>query len=111
MTDVLIYWRDCKKNATGQYAGWHSNSQLLGKLLPGDRMWMVTSGKGLGHEAEEAGFLVAVWQVSEAIENPDDDLRLPTGEVSLPNHPRRSTFHYTHGTGLSGSRPAAGASK
>lgn len=77
VTDVLIYWRDCKKNATGQYAGWHSNSQLLGKLLPGDRMWMVTSGKGLGHEAEEAGFLVAVWQVSEAIENPDDDLDYP----------------------------------
>ena len=77
MTDVLIYWRDYKKNATGRYAGWHSNSQLLGKLLPGDRMWMVTSGKALGHEAEQAGFLVAVWQVAEAIGNPDDDPNYP----------------------------------
>ncbi len=111
MTDVLIYWRDYKKNATGRYAGWHSNSQLLGKLLPGDRMWMVTSGKGLGHEAEQAGFLVAVWQVAEAIENPDDDPELPTREVPLPHYSRRSTFHYTHRAGPGGSRPATGASK
>jgi hypothetical protein len=73
MTNILIYWRDYRKNGAGQYAGWHSNSQLLGKLLPGDRMWMVTSGKALQHEAEQAGFLVAVWQVAEAVENPGDD--------------------------------------
>jgi hypothetical protein len=78
MTDVLIYWRDYRKNAAGQFAGWHSNSQLLGKLLPGDRMWMVTSGKALQHEAEQAGFLVAVWQVAEAVENPGDDPVYPT---------------------------------
>jgi hypothetical protein len=78
MTDVLIYWRDYRKNAAGQYAGWHSNSQLLGKLAAGDRMWMVTSGKALQHEAEQAGFLVAVWQVAEAVENPGDDPAYPT---------------------------------
>lgn len=78
MTDVLIYWRDYRKNATGQYAGWHSNAQLLGKLTPGDRMWMVTSGKALQHEAEQAGFLVAVWQVAVAVENPGDDPAYPT---------------------------------
>lgn len=77
MTDVLIYWRDYRKNAAGQYAGWHSNSQLLSKLLPGDRMWMVTSGKALQHEAEQAGFLVAVWQVAEAVENSGDDPAYP----------------------------------
>ena len=77
MTDVLIYWRDYRKNATGQYAGWHSNSQLLGKLLPGDRLWMVTSGKAIRHEAEQAGFLVAVWQVEKAAENPGDDPAYP----------------------------------
>ena len=78
MTDVLIYWRDYRKNATGQYAGWHSNSPLLGKLMPGDRMWMVTSGKGLGHAADQAGFLVAVWQVAQAVPNPGDDPAYPT---------------------------------
>ena len=77
MTDVLIYWRDYRKNAAGQYAGWHSNAHLLSKLLPGDRMWMVTSGKALQHEAEQAGFLVAVWQVAEAVENPGDDPAYP----------------------------------
>jgi len=77
MTDVLIYWRDYRKNAAGQYAGWHSNSQLLSKLLPGDRMWMVTSGKALQHEAEQAGFLVAVWRVAEAVKNPGDDPTYP----------------------------------
>ena len=69
--------RNYRKNATGQYAGWHSNAQLLGKLLPGDRMWMVTSGKALRQEAEQAGFLVAVWQVAEALENPGDDPTYP----------------------------------
>ena len=34
---------------------------------------MVTSGKALQHEAEQAGFLVAMWQVAEAGENPGDD--------------------------------------
>jgi hypothetical protein len=95
MTDVRIYWRDYKKNATGRYAGWHSNSQLLGKLLPGDRMWMVTSGKGLGHEAEQAGFLVAVWQVAEAIENPDDDSGYPREKFRyriLPNEAHSITL-------------------
>jgi hypothetical protein len=73
MADVLIYWRDYRKNAAGPVVGWHSNSQLLSKLLAGDRLWLVTSGKSLGHEAEQAGFLVAVWQVAEAVENPGDD--------------------------------------
>jgi hypothetical protein len=77
MTDVLIYWRDYRKNTAGQYTGWHSKSQVLGKLMPGDRMWMVTSGKSLGHEAEHAGFLVAVWQVAEAVQNPGDDPAYP----------------------------------
>ncbi len=77
MTDVLIYWRDYRKNKAGDYAGWHSKSGVLGKLQPGDRMWLVTSGKAIEHAAEQAGFLVAVWQVSEAIENPGDDPAYP----------------------------------
>jgi hypothetical protein len=77
MTDVLIYWRDYRKNTAGDYAGWHSKARVLGKLQPADRMWMVTSGKALQHEAEQAGFLVAVWQVSEAVENPGDDPTYP----------------------------------
>jgi hypothetical protein len=40
-------------------------------------MWMVTSGKAIRHEAEQAGFLVAVWQVGEAAENPGDDPAYP----------------------------------
>lgn len=80
MTDVLIYWRDYRQNVAGDYAGWHSNSRLLGKLLPGDRLWMVTSGKCLRQEAEEAGFLVAVWQVKEVVDNPDDDPAYPTDD-------------------------------
>jgi hypothetical protein len=75
--DVLIYWRDYRKNTTGPVAGWHSNSRLLAKLQPGDRFWMVTSGKSIGHEADQVGFLVAVWQVQEVIENPGDDVAYP----------------------------------
>lgn len=39
---------------------------------------MVASGKSLGHEAEQAGFLVAVWQVAQAGPNPGDDPAYPT---------------------------------
>ncbi len=82
MTDVLIYWRDYRQNWVRQFAGerayyWHSNAKLFGELLPGDRLWMVASGKSLRHEAEQAGFLVAVWQVKEVVENPGDDPAYP----------------------------------
>ena len=83
MGDVLIYWRDYRKNTTEQYACWHSNSQLLGRLMPGDRMWMVTSGKNLGHEAEQAGYLVAVWQVAQAVPNPGDDPAYPRSATAI----------------------------
>ena len=77
MTNVLIYWRDYRKNAEGQVTAWHSNAKLLGELLPGDRLWFVTSGKNLRQEAEQAGFLVAVWQVQEVKQNPGDDPAYP----------------------------------
>jgi hypothetical protein len=80
MTDVLIYWRDYRKNAEGPIPAWHSNAKLLGELLPGDRLWFVTSGKNLRQEAEQAGFLVAVWQVREVIQNPGDDPAYPKDE-------------------------------
>lgn len=83
MTDVLIYWRDYRKNAEGQITAWHSNAKLLGELLPGDRLWFVTSGKNLRQEAEQAGFLVAVWQVREVTENPGDD----------PAYPKKDYLH------------------
>ena len=89
MTNVLIYWRDYRKNATQPVAGWHSNSQLLGKLVPGDRLWLVTSGKALQHEAEQAGFLVAVWQVEKSAENPGDDPAYPKEQYRYRIVPNR----------------------
>ena len=80
MTNVLIYWRDYCKNAEGQVTAWHSNAKLLGELLPGDRLWFVTSGKNLRQEAEQAGFLVAVWQVQEVKQNPGDDPAYPKAD-------------------------------
>jgi hypothetical protein len=77
MTNLLVYWRDYRKNAAGEYTGWHSNSLVIGKLQPGDRVWLVTSGKSLGHEAEQAGFLAAVWQVQGVVDNPGDDPAYP----------------------------------
>lgn len=77
MTDVLLYWRDYRKNAETPISAWHSNAQLLGELHPGDRLWFVTSGKNLRAEVEQAGFLVAVWQVKEVVPNPGDDPAYP----------------------------------
>lgn len=78
MTDVLVFWRDFRKNtAHGDTLRWHSNARVLGELFPGDRLWLVTSGQSLKHEAEQAGFLVAVWQVAQVQPNPDDDPAYP----------------------------------
>jgi hypothetical protein len=82
MTDVLLYWRDFKQNWIRQFAGerayfWHSKAKLLGDLRPGDHLWLVTSGANVGHEVKQAGFLVAIWTVKEAVENPGDDSAYP----------------------------------
>lgn len=80
MTDVLIYWRDYRKNVEEPVAAWHSNAKLLGELQPGDRLWFVTSGKNLGQEGDAAGFLVAVWQVQEVQPNLGDNPGYPKDE-------------------------------
>ena len=80
MGDVLIYWRDYRKNAEGPVSAWHSNAKLLGELQPGDRLWFVTSGKNLRQEGDAAGFLVAVWQVQEVQPNPGDNPDYPKDE-------------------------------
>ncbi len=93
MADVLIYWRDYAANrgtSPGRASGlpddgggvlvWHSSAKCIAELQPGDRMWMVTSGKGLREDAEQAAFLVGVWAVREVIDNPDDDPAYPTDD-------------------------------
>lgn len=85
MTELLIYWRDYRQNWVRQFAGeralyWHSNARMFQELIPGDRLWLVTSGKNVGAEAEQAGFLVGVWQVREVMANPGDDPAYPAGQ-------------------------------
>jgi len=82
MTDVLLYWRDYRKNWVQQFAGerayyWHSNAQLLGDLEPGDHLWLVTSGANVGHEVKQAGFLVAIWTVEDVFPNSGEDPAYP----------------------------------
>ena len=92
MSDVMIYWRDYATNRGKTPGGalglpndggvlvWHSSAKCIAELQPGDRMWMVTSGKGLREDAEQAAFLVGVWAVREVIDNPDDDPAYPTDD-------------------------------
>ncbi|MFQ5464108.1 MAG: hypothetical protein ACE5E5_15960 [Phycisphaerae bacterium] len=97
MADVLIYWRDYAENRgtlSGKASGlqddggvlvWHSSAKCIADLQPGDRMWMVTSGKGLGDRRAacstelggQAAFLVGVWAVREVTDNPNDDPAYP----------------------------------
>jgi hypothetical protein len=82
MTDVLLYWRDYKKNWTAgerEYY-WHSNAKLLGELELGDHLWLVTSGANVGHDVKQAGFLAAIWTVKEAVGNPGDDPAYSCGD-------------------------------
>ena len=79
MTDVLVYrpdyWKSAAKCETHQ---WHSNHRVFNDLLPGDRLWVITSGKSLGREDESAGYVVAVWPVVQVVQNPDDDPQFPS---------------------------------
>jgi hypothetical protein len=59
---------------------WRSSAQCIAELQPGDRIWMVTSGKGLREDAEQAAFLVGVWAVHEVIDNRDYDPAYPTDD-------------------------------
>ena len=78
MTDVLVYWPDYRRDTvTDEPRRWHSNHRVFADLLPGDRLWVVTSGKSLGLENASAGYLVAVWPVAQVVENPGDDPLYP----------------------------------
>lgn len=81
MTEVLVYWRDYRWNIDeNRVHGWYSNARLLGGVTEGDRIWLVTSGKNVGHDAKQAGFLVAIWTVREVVENSGDDPAYPADQ-------------------------------
>ena len=78
MTDVLVYWKVYRSDtARGECLHWHSNHRVFGDLRPGDRLWVVTSGKRLERHEERAGYLVAVWPVAHVMQNPGDDPDYP----------------------------------
>jgi hypothetical protein len=93
MTDVLVYRpdyqgaEDRRREAASGHSQptalcWHSNHPLFGDLLPGDRLWVVTSGKRLRRDDGSAGYLVAVWPVAELTNNPGDDPQHPAGKYA-----------------------------
>ena len=58
MTDVLIYWKNYRSDsARGESLRWHSNHRVFADLVPGDRLWVVTSGKALEREDKSGGYL------------------------------------------------------
>jgi hypothetical protein len=78
MTDVLVYEPDYPKSPANDGAlRWHSNHRIFSDLLPGDRLWVVTSGKCLGRPDSSAGYLVGMWPVATVVENPGDDPHYP----------------------------------
>lgn len=81
MTDVLVYDKDYRfQKAKGGVLKWHSNHRVFADLLPGDRLWVVTSGKSLGREEESAGYLVATWTIQQVVKNPGDDPEFPAAK-------------------------------
>jgi hypothetical protein len=78
MTDVLVYDKDYRfQQAEAGCLHWHSNHRVFADLLPGDRLWVVTSGRSLGREDESAGYLVAMSPIQQVVENPGDDPEFP----------------------------------
>jgi hypothetical protein len=82
--DVVVYDKHYRYDpAQSQTLCWHSNHRVFGDLLPGDRLWVITSGKSLGRDDASAGYLVAVWPVTQVMPNPGDD----------PDYPARKYQH------------------
>lgn len=78
MTDVMVYSPDGPLAwKSGHPLRWHSSHRALGDLVPGDRLWVVTSGKAVGQPNPSAGYLVGVWSVASVTENPGDDPDYP----------------------------------
>lgn len=78
MTDVLIYDKDYRLDAIeGDGLRWHSNHRLFADLVPGDRLWVVTSGKALNRSDANSGYLVAMWPVAQVVDNPGDEADHP----------------------------------
>lgn len=79
MTDVLVYDKEYRHHESqSEQLCWHSNHRVFADLVPGDRLWVVTSGKALEHEDKSGGYLVAMWPVAQITENPDDDPEYPS---------------------------------
>ena len=78
MADALVYRPDYSKSPANEDAArWHSNHRIFSDLLPGDRLWVMTSGKNLGLPDQSAGYLVGMWPVAAIIENPGDNPDYP----------------------------------
>jgi len=89
MPDLLIYWRDYRRNraaadrgARGDDRSWHTGSRLATRLQPGDRLWLATAGAQLGLVPRTAGFLVEVWTVLDVVANPGDQPDYPAGRYA-----------------------------
>ena len=84
MADVLIYSKDYDLWPTEpeRTRYWHSSAPVFGEVRVGDRLWVITSGRSIGHEPEQAGFLVAVWHVQAVVKNPGDDPAYPPRKFS-----------------------------
>ena len=89
--DVVVYDKAYRhKAAHSEHLCWHSNHRVFADLMPGDRLWVVTSGGALGREDKSAGYLVAMWPVARVIENPNDEPEYPArkfGHRILINQP------------------------
>lgn len=76
--DIVVYDKEYRYGAVhSEQLCWHSNHRIFADLVPGDRLWLVTSGKALEREDTSAGYLVAMWPVAGVIENPDDNPEYP----------------------------------
>ena len=85
MIDVLLYWRDLRRNRAqardcDAELRWHSSARWFAELAAGDRLWLVTAGRNLARQAPgtpQAAFLVGVWRVARVVRNPGDDPAYP----------------------------------
>ena len=79
--DFLVYWTNYDADAAARVhkAGslrWHSSARSIETTSPGDRLWIVTSGRRLSDHRKstpQAAFLVGVWTVRQVVRNPGDD--------------------------------------
>ena len=86
MADFGIYWKNfARESASGDWpcTRWFTNSErLVRQLAPGDRLWLIATGRACGMAESQMGYLVELFVVRRVEANPGSNPDYPRADVA-----------------------------